>query len=111
MSMIDDSELYKPMSSPICDLCRHRAADRSRTCSAFPDGIPMPIWLARHDHRTPYTGDHGIRWEPLRTEDIAILKAIAGGESPAPGLSVADTVERGFGAEPVGAVGRREGER
>jgi hypothetical protein len=108
--MIDDSELYEPMSSPICDLCRHRFADRSRACSAFPGGIPTPIWRGAHDHRTPFPSDRGIRWEPLRTQDIAVLKAIGRGEPPIPRLSIAEAAERGFGLEPVGVGKHREGD-
>jgi hypothetical protein len=100
--MIDDSEIYEPMSSPICDLCRHRFADRSRACTAFPGGIPTPIWRGLHDHRDPFPGDHGVRQEPLRPEDIAALRAIGRGESPIPGQSVAEAAADGFGLEPVG---------
>lgn len=32
-------------------------------CEAFPEAIPMPILLNEHDHREPYKGDHGIRFE------------------------------------------------
>ena len=35
------------------------------TCEAFPDGIPREILFADHDHRKPFPGDHGIRFEPL----------------------------------------------
>jgi hypothetical protein len=32
-------------------------------CAAFPGGIPTPILLLEADHREPYPGDNGIRFE------------------------------------------------
>lgn len=37
--------------------------DGGPTCAAFPDGIPEQILSNLADHRAPYPGDHGIRWE------------------------------------------------
>ena len=35
------------------------------TCKAYPDGIPDAILLSKHDHRKPYPGDNGIRYETI----------------------------------------------
>jgi len=95
MAIINGRELYIPQTSRICDYCRHRFfAYHQRRCAAFPDGIPMPIWRAQHDHQSPYPGDHGIRWESLRPQDIAVLKGLVGGERPAPDMSVAQIADR-----------------
>ncbi len=46
-----------------CVWCRHRADD-GRRCRAFSKEIPDAILKNRHDHRYPYDGDHGLRFEP-----------------------------------------------
>lgn len=45
-----------------CVLCSHYRFDY--TCEAFPEGIPLVIFTGEHDHREPFPGDHGIRFEP-----------------------------------------------
>ena len=32
-------------------------------CDAFPEGIPDAIYLGGFDHRHPFEGDHGIRFD------------------------------------------------
>ena len=51
---------------PLCVACqRLRRPVRGRwTCAAFPGGIPAPLLNASADHRAPYPGDQGIRFEP-----------------------------------------------
>lgn len=66
--------------APICLFCkRYREAMKfgdPDTCDAFPQGIPEEILLGGFDHRKPFKGDGGVRfeqdetiefkWEPLR---------------------------------------------
>lgn len=92
--VIDDSELHIPTFSSVCSRCRHKIARPHRTCTAFPDGIPMKIWLGQNDHTRSYRGDHGIRFAQLRPEDIETLRELAQ-ERPIPsGVSVAELTER-----------------
>ena len=52
---------------PICLLCKHYREGQdwgdANTCAAFPDGIPEEIELGGFDHRKPFEGDMGIRFE------------------------------------------------
>lgn len=47
-----------------CESCIHYK--NFFRCNAFPEypGIPREIDNMRFDHRNPYPGDNGIRWEP-----------------------------------------------
>ncbi len=59
---------------PICLECKHLNPSRrgSLRCAAFPREIPLAIQLMEHDHRQPYPGDHGIRYEPRDAKAAAI---------------------------------------
>lgn len=46
-----------------CLGCKHYIAFGQ--CRAFDKEIPTDIWLGQNDHRKPYRGDNGIRFEPL----------------------------------------------
>jgi hypothetical protein len=48
-----------------CIFCAHKS-DEGAFCAAFPDGIPKVILTNGFDHRRPYPGDNGIRYEPRR---------------------------------------------
>jgi hypothetical protein len=48
-----------------CPVCVHKRGGRGErsSCAAFPMGIPQDLLFNRSDHRHPYPGDEGIRWQ------------------------------------------------
>jgi len=57
-----------PVYSPVCSYCRYLINKPGRVCKAFPDGIPMEIWLGENKHNRPFSGDNGIRFERWKEE-------------------------------------------
>lgn len=58
------------VAAPLCVGCVHlRRGDAAFACDAYPDGIPEPIVASKVDHRQPYDGDNGIRFEPESPDD------------------------------------------
>ena len=47
---------------PQCNTCAFYHGDL--TCAAFHARIPLAILSGQFDHRQPYEGDGGIRYEP-----------------------------------------------
>jgi hypothetical protein len=52
---------------PLCLNCKHFifADITANTCAAFPAGVPDDIYSNRADHRRPFPGDNGTRFEAI----------------------------------------------
>ena len=51
---------------PLCYACqrwRGLVSGKGFTCEAYPDGIPVEILVSLADHRMPFEGDRGLRFE------------------------------------------------
>ncbi len=60
---------------PICNLCKNRRLQEPGiTCNAFPKGIPDAILDNESDHRKPFKGDGGIRFEPVNKHAVNLAK-------------------------------------
>lgn len=69
---LDGIETTIPVYSDVCTLCRHfTRVYGKRECRAFPEGIPMEIWMGENPHTKPYPGDNGIQFEDVRKPALA----------------------------------------
>lgn len=70
-------EQWTGLPPSLCASCRYLDLLRlsRRRCSAFPDGIPEPIWDGTVEHRQAHPGDHGVQYTARRPEDMARLAA------------------------------------
>lgn len=51
---------------PLCESCARLGPGPDGVgfaCAAFPDGIPDAIYVGGFDHRQPFDGDGGIRYQ------------------------------------------------
>lgn len=51
-----------------CASCTHYKG--GLTCSAYKKKIPTKILTGVHDHQKPHKGDNGIRFEPIKDDDV-----------------------------------------
>ena len=64
------------VAPPLCYGCKHQDTEDRLKCGAFPAGIPQEILLSRADHRKPFPGDKGIRFDPKTKEDADYADAL-----------------------------------
>ena len=63
--LLGDREHSIPVYSPACTFCQDYHPDTRSSREAFPDGIPLEIWLGDNEHLESFLGDHSIRFEVL----------------------------------------------
>ena len=54
---------------PVCYGCKHIISTKEWQCAAFTRKIPIDIIISKHDHRQPYDGDGGIRFEAIEEDE------------------------------------------
>jgi hypothetical protein len=64
--MRNGHDVFPSRVLPLCLACQRLRLDRQGhwTCAAFPGGISQEFLDSEIDHRLPYPGDQGIRFEP-----------------------------------------------
>ncbi len=54
---------YTGSCPPLCWWCAHLKQDGPWQCEAYPEQIPQEVLWLNVDHRQPYVGDQGIRFD------------------------------------------------
>ena len=70
---------------PLCDACELRAARDDGpgwACAAFPGGIPEEISVGGFDHRRPYPGDGGVRFQLAAGQEERLAAYVVGRAAP-----------------------------
>ena len=63
------TQFERPFLCLFCDRFGGTVVDADPLkCLAFPDGIPQPILRSEADHRKPFDGDNGIRFNAYDTD-------------------------------------------
>ena len=71
------TESKRAFGSPVCPICRHYLG--GRRCKAF-DMIPDELFVTGlDDHRQPYPGDGGIRFEAIDGDPFVVLDEVNDG--------------------------------
>lgn len=71
--ILDDRAVNYPIYGKQCVRCKHFKLEPppdgiGSACKAF-KRIPREILEGKHDHRLPFPGDNGIRFEPIDEEE------------------------------------------
>lgn len=61
-------ESIKNLKLSDCATCEFKSLYFA-TCKAFTSGIPEQLLSGELQHRTPFTGDHGIMYKPVKKGD------------------------------------------
>ncbi|MDB5876334.1 MAG: hypothetical protein JWQ07_5776 [Ramlibacter sp.] len=88
----------------LCTVCQYlQASSGSRMqCDASPHGIHRVIWVGRIDHRRPYAGDDGLRFEMAADAPPEVVARLIGTPPAAEWIRVERKIrERGYHFFPV----------
>jgi hypothetical protein len=66
--LVLDRDSHITPYSQVCSFCRHMVDGKERTCSAYPDKIPVAIWAGLNDHTQPFPDDHGVQFKLIPSE-------------------------------------------